>query len=144
MIYTTNTLAQTSNLAKKLSENYKNRGGLITLQGSLGAGKTTFTQNFAKALGVSGRITSPTFVIARQYSIPNSQITLHHLDLYRLESSVELKSLSLDELISDPNNLILIEWPEKIANLDQLPTTTQVTISIPSPNTREFTIINYT
>lgn len=140
MKYISKSLSQTTKIAKELAKKYTNRGGIITLQGPLGAGKTTFTQSFAKSLGVVDRITSPTFIISRQYPIPNSPYTLHHLDLYRLDSSTDLHSLSLDELVSDPNNLILIEWPEKLAQ--KLPKTTQINFNLINTYTREITISN--
>lgn len=141
MIYTTYTLAQTASLAKKLSSDYKDRGGLITIQGPLGAGKTTFTQYFAKALGIKDRIISPTFILSRQYQISDSSRTLHHLDLYRLDNVTDLKSLSLDELLSDPNNLVLIEWPEKLDSSLKGKVTTQIIIRPTAPHQRTIEVI---
>lgn len=140
MKYISNSPSQTTAIARNIAKQYQNRGGIITLQGPLGAGKTTFIQSFAKALGISNRITSPTFIISKQYPIPNSQFTLYHLDLYRLESSIDIRSLSLDELIQNPNNLILIEWPEKLSS--SIPVSTQVIISLINPNTREITVLS--
>lgn len=121
MIYQINTLGDTAKLARKIAKQYLDHGGLITLSGPLGAGKTTFTQSFARALGIRNRITSPTFILSRQYLVPQSSVTLHHLDLYRLVSSVDLLSINLNELLQDPNNLIIIEWPEKISGYQNLP-----------------------
>lgn len=142
MKYTTNSVAQTHQIAKQIANLYHNRGGLITLQGPLGAGKTTFVQAFAKALGIKQHLTSPTFILARQYNIPKTDITLHHLDLYRLDSSIDLRALDLEELLSDPTNLILIEWPEKILNLNQLPHL-EITISLQNPTSRQIETSDY-
>ena len=87
---------------------------LIALYGDLGSGKTTFTQGLAKHLGIKKDLISPTFVLVRSYKI-NHQAwkTLHHVDLYRLESAADIKSIDLQELWQHPQNLMVIEWAEK-------------------------------
>lgn len=91
---------------------------VVTLSGELGAGKTTFSQGLARALGVEESVTSPTFVIEKIYQLENQKFArLIHIDAYRLESAHELEVLGWRELIGDPENLILIEWPEKVAAL---------------------------
>jgi tRNA threonylcarbamoyladenosine biosynthesis protein TsaE len=95
---------------------------LVTLSGELGAGKTAFTQAVARVLGVEGVVTSPTFVLEKIYQLRGSTskfARLVHIDAYRLESGAELAPLGFDELMRDPQNLILLEWPEKVA--DALP-----------------------
>jgi tRNA threonylcarbamoyladenosine biosynthesis protein TsaE len=95
------------------------------LSGELGAGKTTFVQAVARALGIAETVTSPTFVIEKIYAIPPSKegappsIFKHliHIDAYRLESPGELARLGFNEIAADPANLILIEWPERVAEL---------------------------
>src|SRR3989344_5499352 len=95
----------------------------VALSGELGAGKTTFTQAAAKALGVEETVNSPTFVIEKIYRLPpldsaqgeNKFSRLVHIDAYRLKSSDELRHLGWDEIIADPSNLIIIEWPEQVA-----------------------------
>lgn len=93
---------------------------IITLSGDLGAGKTTLTQELAREFGIKGNIVSPTFVIMKIYNINlNSKYYSHfkkliHIDAYRLDSSEELFKIGWKELISDKDNLILIEWPEKV------------------------------
>jgi tRNA threonylcarbamoyladenosine biosynthesis protein TsaE len=97
---------------------------LVTLSGELGAGKTTFVQAVAKALGVEESVTSPTFVIEKIYHLP-AQAGLQgekfkrliHIDAYRLEKSHELEALGFEELLRDPANLILLEWPERVSDL---------------------------
>lgn len=89
---------------------------LVALQGELGAGKTTFVQGVAKALGVEETVTSPTFVIEKIYKLEGQQFThLVHMDAYRLKGAHELELLAWKELIQDPGNLIVLEWPELIA-----------------------------
>ncbi len=88
---------------------------IILLQGDLGAGKTTFTQVLARALGFSGTVISPTFVIQKRYPISfKGYKNLIHIDAYRLEDPYEIKKLGWDEWVSDSTNIIVVEWPEKI------------------------------
>lgn len=90
---------------------------VLALHGDLGAGKTTFTQLLAKELGVTDSVTSPTFVIQKIYSTNDKWWTqLIHIDAYRLNDSDDLKPLRLTELWDDPANLVVIEWPERIAS----------------------------
>src|SRR5690349_19746256 len=85
------------------------------LSGHLGAGKTAFVKAVGKALGIEGEITSPTFVIMKIYATTHSRFKkLVHIDAYRLEKAEELEVLGLGKLISDPRNIILIEWPENV------------------------------
>ncbi|MFA6407946.1 MAG: tRNA (adenosine(37)-N6)-threonylcarbamoyltransferase complex ATPase subunit type 1 TsaE [Candidatus Paceibacterota bacterium] len=105
---------------------------LVTLSGELGAGKTAFTKAVAKALGVTDMVTSPTFVLEKIYQLPecghpvsteghrmSTFKRLVHIDAYRLESGKDLATLGFDELIQNSDNLIMLEWPEIVA--DALP-----------------------
>jgi tRNA threonylcarbamoyladenosine biosynthesis protein TsaE len=99
-----------------------NGATLVTLSGELGAGKTSFTQAVARTLGIEEVVTSPTFVLEKIYSLggPTAKFKrLIHVDAYRLESGKDLAALGFDELMNDSGNLILLEWPEKVA--DALP-----------------------
>lgn len=88
---------------------------VVALEGDLGAGKTTFAQAVAKALGVQGLVNSPTFVIEKIYALSDQRWQrLVHIDAYRLKSADELRVLGWDEIIADKNNLIVIEWPENV------------------------------
>jgi tRNA threonylcarbamoyladenosine biosynthesis protein TsaE len=98
---------------------------VVGLSGDLGSGKTTFTQAVAKALGVQEQVTSPTFVIEKIYKLHNSLFDhVIHIDAYRLEKSSELTSLGWKEVIENPKNLVLVEWPEKVQDI--LPTDTRI------------------
>ncbi len=91
---------------------------IIALQGELGSGKTTFAQAFGKVIGVEENMPSPTFVVMKSYDVNWKGFKkLIHIDAYRLEKEDELLHLGWDELIKDPENVILIEWPEKVENL---------------------------
>ena len=115
-------IAQT--FVKKLWPN-KKVATLVALSGELGAGKTFFARQCARALGVKERIISPTFVIMKKYKIqtpPNPPLRrggqykfFFHLDAYRLKSGKELLHLGWKEIISNPENLIFLEWPENVS-----------------------------
>ena len=103
---------------------YKNGATVVALSGDLGSGKTTFAQGIAKALGVEETVTSPTFVIEKIYELQAQPFDiaqgkkfshLIHIDAYRLKDEHELEVLGWKEIIADPSNLIVIEWPEKVA-----------------------------
>lgn len=92
---------------------------VVALSGDLGAGKTAFTKELGNLLGIPhDQITSPTFVIMKIFNIHHSLFEhLIHIDAYRLEDEQELVSLGWNEIIEDPKNLILIEWPEMVKGL---------------------------
>ena len=85
-------------------------GDLVVLDGPLGAGKTTFTQGIARGMGVKGRVTSPTFVIAREHSSIGNGPSLVHVDAYRLGDDPlgELDALDLDSALEEA--VVVAEW----------------------------------
>lgn len=91
---------------------------VIALRGDLGAGKTTFTQGFANAIGITKRLISPTFIIMRTYELPDDPKSkkkfFYHVDLYRIQSMHDVEDLGLLEVMHDPQNIVVIEWPEKL------------------------------
>ena len=90
---------------------------LVTLSGELGAGKTTFCQAAALALGVEETVTSPTYVIEKIYALEGKPWQrLVHIDAYRLTGAKDLGVLGWAELMVNPENLILLEWPERVAD----------------------------
>ncbi|WP_338077604.1 tRNA (adenosine(37)-N6)-threonylcarbamoyltransferase complex ATPase subunit type 1 TsaE [Brevibacterium zhoupengii] len=88
-------------------------GDLLILSGNLGAGKTTFTQSLGRALGVTGRITSPTFVIAREHPSSGDGPALVHVDAYRLSDAEELGDLDLDSELEE--SITVVEWGAGLA-----------------------------
>jgi tRNA threonylcarbamoyladenosine biosynthesis protein TsaE len=93
---------------------------VVGLYGDLGAGKTSFTQGAARALGIEEVVVSPTFVIEKIYELPvQGRPFFHfiHIDAYRLEKSEEMLHLGWQDIISRHSNLIFIEWPERVADI---------------------------
>lgn len=114
------------NFAKALLFNFpKEKAVVLVLVGELGTGKTTFLQGFAKGLGLNTRIQSPTFIIMKPYSFSyktKSQKDLtkgkfYHIDCYRIKKPQELLNLGFKDLISNPYNIIAIEWGDKIQSI---------------------------
>ncbi|MDP1706903.1 MAG: tRNA (adenosine(37)-N6)-threonylcarbamoyltransferase complex ATPase subunit type 1 TsaE [bacterium] len=116
--------AETRRLAGQLAEkisrqkNGKN-AAVITLDGHLGAGKTVFAKGFAYGLKIRKTVTSPTFIIFKTYKLAktgNFQNFIH-VDAYRLKKISELKTLKFQELLDNPQNIILIEWADNIKKI---------------------------
>ena len=123
-------------LAKKTE---KNQATIIALSGNLGAGKTTLVQILAKELGVSEKVTSPTFTIMKGYELVGGEFKqLIHMDAYRIEDLNELGPLRFSEILDNKNNLLFIEWAEKIQSA--LPSEiVKINIEILSDGRREIT-----
>lgn len=91
---------------------------IIALKGGLGSGKTTFVKGFSRAFGIREKILSPTFVLIHKHKISAKPYkTLYHIDAYRLKSGKDLLKLGIKEIFSDPKNIILIEWAEKLKKI---------------------------
>lgn len=106
-------------MAKKVKEQPLSKVALIiALEGNLGSGKTTFVQGLAEELGVKENVLSPTFVIQKDFplSLKNFQ-NLYHIDAYRLKNYKELLDLGFADLIKNPENLIIIEWADKVRKI---------------------------
>lgn len=113
-------LIETAVIAKKyLNSLVPGRQAVVVgLYGDLGSGKTTFVQSLAKEFGVAEVVTSPTFVIEKIYHLMGKKFShLIHIDAYRIEKSSEILHLGWKDIVADPKNLILIEWPERIADI---------------------------
>ncbi|MBM7618007.1 tRNA threonylcarbamoyladenosine biosynthesis protein TsaE [Weissella uvarum] len=115
MIINSNSVEETQNLAQALAR-VITPGTTILLNGDLGAGKTTFTQGFARELGIKRPVKSPTFTLVREYQTP--AFMLYHLDVYRLGEEGGAEDLGLSEYFN-PDSVALVEWSEFIT--DDLP-----------------------
>jgi|SRR3989344_5002038 len=151
MKFVSKSAKETKNFAKKLVSDilrtaYDTRGTalVISLEGDLGAGKTTFTQGFADGLGIKEKIQSPTFVILKIYPLSSRRAKwenaryLVHVDAYRLQAK-DFKVLGWKEFIKNPNNIILVEWGNKIKNI--LPKNTIRIFFEHGKNSKERTIL---
>lgn len=116
LLHKSNSSDETKRIGEGIGKEIKD-GGIVCLFGNLGSGKTTLTQGIAKGLGVEQNIVSPTFILMRRYEIGDR--FLFHIDLYRLNNIEEVKGLGIEEILEDPKNIVIIEWPEKI--IDALP-----------------------
>lgn len=119
--YRTTSVEETHEIARNVTELVK-EGGILCLFGDLGSGKTTFTQGLAKSLGIEHQVNSPTFLIVRTYTVPGTEVikSFYHIDLYRLQSEAEMEDMGLPEILSNMENIVVIEWSEKLKKL--LPT----------------------
>ncbi len=84
-------------------------GAIITMEGPLGSGKTTFVKGVARALGISQIITSPSFTIVSEYY---GNMPLYHMDLYRIDSIEEFELIGPEEML-DGSGVSIIEWADK-------------------------------
>jgi len=120
--YITYSAAQTKKLGQKISQEIlksfvRKDAVVISLRGNLGSGKTTFAQGMARGLGIKDRVLSPTFVLMKKYKIPNTEKRFYHIDCYRITKAQDLSALNLEKLFSDPQNIIVIEWAERIKDI---------------------------
>jgi len=107
--YTVTTLEQTAEVGKQIA-NALTFPACVYLNGQMGAGKTTLTKSILYGLGYSGPVTSPTYNLIQEYSVPQGEV--YHMDLYRLDDPSELEFLALEDLWSQ-RSLFLVEWPGK-------------------------------
>lgn len=113
-------IENTNKITQEIIANLSQVDNLILLRGDLGAGKTTFSQEVLQYLGAEGPFTSPTFVIMKEYPVnfKNQKGVqfkkVYHLDCYRIDSA-GLLDLGFENIIRDKNNLVLLEWPEKVS-----------------------------
>jgi tRNA threonylcarbamoyladenosine biosynthesis protein TsaE len=103
--------AETIEIARSFSECLKS-GDIIALKGDLGAGKTAFTQSFARALGVTGRVSSPTFCIVQEH--PEAKLV--HMDLYRLKTEDDVLAIGWEDYVEQGMTFV-VEWPQAAGSL---------------------------
>lgn len=118
-VFITQNFSETQKVGENLGKSLK-KGVVIALYGELGSGKTTFIQGFAKGLGIKERIISPTYTIVRRHEVSSrykaSSIKyFYHIDLYRIEERDNPKELGIEELMSNSENIVAIEWAERMS-----------------------------
>ena len=137
--YITSSIKQTQKIAKEfakeISKNPRARkqGIVIGLKGELGGGKTTFVQALAKALGIKEKILSPTFVIFKKFG------NFYHFDCYRIKDSKEILGLGFKEIISNSQNIVVIEWADNIKKI-MPPNTIWINFKLIDNTTRKIVI----
>lgn len=109
MRFITNSTEETRELGKRLAEKLE-PGSVVAFTGDLGAGKTAFTGGLADGLGVSDRVTSPTYTIVNEYE--GGRLPLFHFDLYRLESADELFDIGWEDYL-ERGGVCAVEWSER-------------------------------
>ena len=130
--FITNNARQTQKLGKLLAKELRG-GDIICLTGELGSGKTTFAQGILKGLKAKGPYTSPTFVVLKEYklttnnkrlttkkikklSVVSGKLSVYHIDAYRVIAK-DILNLGWKEIISNKNNIIIIEWADRIKKI---------------------------
>lgn len=105
-------------LARELDAGSWDYARVVALEGNLGAGKTTFVQGFAAALGIKEPVKSPTFLVMKIYAVQRKHTKhLVHIDCYRLDDASELAHLGFDKLLADRDAIIIIEWADRIKKI---------------------------
>ena len=113
-------------------------GNVIALHGDLGAGKTVFSRGFARGLGITEPISSPTYTIIQEYKLPDER-WFFHLDLYRIDNYVSALAFGVEEYLENPDAFVILEWPLRIKEL--LPShTIHIRIEHVSEDSRRITI----
>jgi tRNA threonylcarbamoyladenosine biosynthesis protein TsaE len=105
------TLAFGENLARSLVN-----GTVVSLNGTLGAGKTVLARAIARGLGITEPVTSPTFALVMEYPRPDGD-HLYHLDMYRINNELDAIAFGVEEYLFQPDAITLVEWPERIQGL---------------------------
>ena len=115
--FLTHSAEETTALGRKLAAELA-PPRLVVLRGELGTGKTTLVKGIAEGFGAAEQddVTSPTFTLVHEYRAPD--VTVYHVDLYRVDTPRELETLGIDDLF-DPRSVVLIEWGEKFARFER-------------------------
>jgi len=138
VIHTSRSPEETLQYGEQLGQSAQ-PGLVIGLIGDLGAGKTQFVRGFARGLGISERVHSPTFTLVNEYR--TGRIPCYHLDLYRLESAEEILSSGLETYLQPADGVTVVEWFDKAR--DRIPVADNlrvITFTVKSENER---IIGY-
>lgn len=125
-------------VAEKVLDLEKDTAGVILLEGDLGAGKTAFTKELAKHLGVTNKVQSPTFILKREYEVTHHKIKrIVHVDAYRFTHPREARVLKLENDLKDSSSLVVVEWPSK---MNTLKSDIKIIFKVIDDNTREVSI----
>ena len=140
--FTSRSVAETESIAADLAERLAGGGGVVALEGELGAGKTQFVRGLVRGLGGDVRqVHSPTFVLMHEYTCAGGR-RLFHLDAYRV-GAADFEAIGFDELLTAARegDVVAVEWPEKVAEL--IPKEAiRVLLEATSPSVRRIMIIS--
>jgi len=146
--YKTNSPSGTKQVGEKFAGEIIKKGTqeeavVFGLSGELGGGKTTFLQGFAKALRIKEKVLSPTFILMNRFEIPKPGFSnFFHIDCYRIDKEEEIEKLGFEEIVSNEENIVAVEWADKIPSL--LPEDAiKIEFNIADKNTREIVINNF-
>ena len=145
LTYVSESPRTTRTLGALLARELRSKKGpiIIALTGDLGSGKTTFLKGFAQGLSIRKPVSSPTFLIARGYNLPQktkgSLGKFYHVDAYRITRAEELRHIGWKHMISDPAHIVAIEWAERIPKR-LLPALIEISFSHQTPKKRIITI----
>ena len=120
-VFEVNSVEETWALARQFAAELK-PGDVVCLEGDLGVGKTTFTQGLAAALGVAGRVTSPTFCLVQEHRKGGKgesgrvPLRLVHMDLYRLRGEDDVLAIGWEDYLAE-GAILVVEWPERAGSL---------------------------
>ena len=137
IVYITHSVEETLALGRRVGQFMKDYESpiCIALDGTLGAGKTHFSQGIAKGFGVTEDVTSPTFALMNTYEVDGSY--LYHFDLYRMDLVEELETIGFYEYTEETKSVV--EWASKFT--DELPdATVRIEISVDNNGSRQFTV----
>jgi tRNA threonylcarbamoyladenosine biosynthesis protein TsaE len=142
--YISHSEQETSDIASDILNIISSRGAgisstILALHGDLGSGKTAFTKMLARHFGVTETVVSPTFIIAKYYTLPPTAAwrKLIHIDAYRLDHGDDLRKLNFEREFADPTNLIVIEWPEKVVDILEDKDVTKINFEFVDEGTRK-------
>lgn len=135
MKFLTHSEQETEQLGEQLAKKLK-PGTVIAYEGDLGAGKTAFTRGLARGLGITERVTSPTYTIVNEYP---GKIPLFHFDMYRLSSSEELFDIGWEDYL-ERGGILAVEWSERVADAMENPLRISIRRSPEEENGRIITL----
>jgi len=125
MEYKSYSCEETEKIAYEIAKNFLN-GGIITLDGDLGAGKTAFVRGFVKGLGITDNVVSPTFTIVNEYL--HGDVPVFHFDVYRIGSVDEMYDIGWEDYLSR-GGVVLVEWAINVKELFENEDYTEITIT---------------
>lgn len=134
-------LSELRAFAKKLAAELRG-GEIIGLVGDLGAGKTTFVQALAEAVGVAGAVKSPTFILMQVLDAKWSGAVrrLCHVDAYRLKDWSELAAIGFEDYAGASGTVALVEWADRVPELHKMPNYREITFAFGKKDERILTL----